>query len=95
MPCNIKKKAFRACDGTAESVWFLQQLIRKHRADLSQLNNKAFDWVSHQSITLAAGQLGDPPPMLSYVAERFSDARTRIPVGAEISNDIRCACGES
>ena len=30
MPFNIRQKAFRSGDGTAESVWFLQQRIRKH-----------------------------------------------------------------
>ena len=29
MPCIIKKKAFRAGDGTTESVWLLQKLIGK------------------------------------------------------------------
>ena len=38
LPFNIRQKAFRAGDGTAESVWFLQQLIQKHKDQLSPLN---------------------------------------------------------
>ena len=35
---NIRRKAFRSGDGRAESVGFLQQLIQKHKSELSLLN---------------------------------------------------------
>ena len=95
LPFNIRRKAFRASDGTAESVWFLQQLIQKHKDQLSPLNiafvdvKKAFDSVSHQSIILAAKRLGAPPPLLSYLTELYSDAWTTIRAGGERGEAIR------
>ena len=99
LPFNIRQKAFRAGDGTAESVWFLQQLIQKHKDQLSPLNvafvdvKKAFDSVSHQSIILAAKRLGAPPPLLSYLTELYSDAWTSIRAGGERSEAIRSGRG--
>jgi len=91
---NIRQKAFRSGDGTAESVWFLQQLIQKYKSELSLLNiafldvKKAFNSVSHQSIILAAKRFGAPPPLLSYLTELYSDAWTTIYVGGERSGII-------
>jgi len=90
---NIRQKAFRSGDGTAESVWFLQQLIQKYKSELSLLNivfldvKKAFNSVSHQSIILAAKRFGEPP-LLSYLTELYSDAWTTIYVGGERSGII-------
>ena len=91
----IRQKAFRAGDSTAESVWFLQQLIQKHKDQLSPLNialvnvKKAFNSVSHQSIILAAKRLGAPPPLLSYLTELYSDTWTTICAGGERGEAIR------
>ena len=98
LPFNIRQKAFRASDGTAESVWFLQQLIQKHKDQLSPLNiafvdvKKAFDSVSHQSIILAA-KLGAPPALLLYLAKLYSDAWTTIRAGGERGEAIRSGRG--
>jgi len=51
-------------------VWFLHQLIQKHKNQLLPLNiafvdvKKAFDSISHQSIIMAAKLLGAPPSLL-------------------------------
>lgn len=87
LPFNIRQNAFCSGDSTAESVWFLQQLIQKHNSELSPLNiafvdvEKAFDRVSHQSIILAAKCLGAPLPLLSYLTELYSDTWTTIHAG--------------
>jgi len=99
LPFNIRQKAFRAGDGTAESVCFLQQLIQKHKDQLSPLNivfgdvKKAFDSVSHQSVILAAKSLGAPTLLLSYLSELYSDAWTTIHAGGERSEVIRSGRG--
>lgn len=84
LPFNISQKVFHSGDSTAESVWFLQQLIQKHKIGLSPLDiafvhvKKAFHSVSYQSIILAAKQLGAPPPLLLYVTELYTYAQTTI-----------------
>ena len=99
LPFNIRQKAFREGDSKAESVWFLQQLIQKHEDQLSPLTiafvnvKKAFDSVSHQSIIMAAKRLGAPPPLLSYLAELYSDAWTTIRAGGEQGKAIHSGRG--
>ena len=73
LPFNTRQKAFRAGDGVADSVWFIQAVIKHHQDSLRPLNvafvdvNKAFDSVSHQSILVATARLGVPTPYLGYV----------------------------
>ena len=65
-----KRLAFRQGDGRADSVWFIQGVIRQHQDDLRPLNTafadvkKAFDSVSHVSILVAAARLGVPQTFL-------------------------------
>ena len=55
-------------DRVAYSLWLLQTIIRLQQRTLQPLNiafldiKKAFDSVSHESILLAAGMMGVPPP---------------------------------
>ena len=73
LPFNTRQKAFRASDGVADSVWFIQAVIKHHQDNLRPLNvafvdvKKAFDSVSHQSILVAAACLGVPTPFLGYI----------------------------
>ena len=99
LPFSSRQKAFRAGDGIADSVWFLQTVIKHHQDNLCPLSvafvdvRKAFDSVSHRSILVAAARLGVPSPFLVYLRELYSDARTRLRIGTELSDPIRLGRG--
>jgi len=92
-------KAFQSGDGIANSVWFMQMLIKHHQDNLCPLNiafmdvKKAFDSVSHQSILVAAAHLGVPPLFLGYLRQLYSNAQTRLRIGTELSNPIKLGWG--
>ena len=96
---SLRQKAFRRGDGIANSVWFLQTVIKHHQDSLCPLNiafmdvKKAFDSVSHLSILVAAAGLGIPPPFLRYLRELYGDARTRLRIGTELSEPIKLGRG--
>ena len=52
LPFSTRQKAFRAGDGVADSVWFIQAVIKHHQDNLRPLNvafvdvKKAFDCFS-------------------------------------------------
>ena len=75
-------------DGVADSIWLLQTIIRQHQT-LQPLNiafldvKKAFDSVSHESLSLAAGRMGVPSPMLGYLGELYGDAWTCLRIGPD------------
>ena len=99
LPFRSRQKAFRKGDGIADSVWYIQGIIRHHQDALRPLNiafvdvKKAFDSVSHQSILVAAARLGVPPPFLGYLREFYSDAWTVQRIGTERSGPIRLGRG--
>ena len=99
LPFSSQQKAFRAGDGIADSVWFMETVIKHHQDNLCPLSvafvdvKKAFDSVSHQSILVATARLGVPPPLLVYLRELYSDARTRLRIGTELSDPIRLGRG--
>ena len=96
---SSRQKAFRSGDGIADSVWFMQMFIKHHQDNLCPLSvafvdvKKAFDSVSHQTILIAAARLGVPPPFLVYLRELYSDARTRLRIGTELSDPIKLGRG--
>ena len=98
-PFNTRQKAFRAGDGVADSVWFIQAVIKQHQDNQRPLNvafvdvKKAFDAVSHQSILVAAARLRVPTPFLGYIWELYSDAVTTLRIGLELSSPIRLGRG--
>ena len=99
LPPSLRQKAFRRGDGIADSVWFMQTVIKHHQDTLCPLNiafmdvKKAFDSVSHQSILVAAARLGVPPPFLTYLRELYGDAQTRLRIGTELSELIKLGRG--
>ena len=86
-------------DGVADSIWLLQTIIRQHQRTLQPLNitfleiKKAFDSVSHDSLLLAAGRMGVPPPMLGYLGELYGDTWTSLRIGPDRSEPIRALWG--
>ena len=99
LPPSLRQKAFRRGDGIADSVWFMQTVIKHHQDTLCPLNiafmdvKKAFDSVSHRSILVAAARLGVPPPFLTYLRELYGDAQTRLRIGTELSEPIKLGRG--
>ena len=99
LPLSLRQKAFWSGDGIANSVWFMQTVIKHHQDNLCPLNiafmdvKKAFDSVSHQSILVAAACLGVPLPFLGYLHELYSDAQTRLRISTELSDPIRLGWG--
>ena len=92
LPFSTRQKAFRSGDGVADSVWFIQAVIKHHQDSLRLLNvafvdvKKAFD--SHQSMLVAAARLGVPPPFLGYTRELYSNAVTTLRIGTDVSAPI-------
>lgn len=84
LPLSLRQKAFQRGDGIADSVWFMQTVIKHHQDSLCPINiafmdvKKAFDSVFHQCILVAASRLGIPPPFLGYLREPYGDAWTRL-----------------
>ena len=99
LPLSLRQKAFRRGDRIADSVWFMQTVIKHHQDTLCPLNiafmdvKKAFDSVSHQSILVAAARLGVPPPFLTYLRKLYGDAQTRLRIGTELSEPIKLGRG--
>ena len=89
-PLHPAQRAFIAADGAAENVTLLQCLIRDAHMALKPLAiawldmAKAFDSVSHQTITRAAERAGLPPPAVDLVADLYRDATTEVRRGAHI-----------
>ena len=99
LPFSTRQKAFRAGDGVADSVWFIQAVIKHHQDNLRPLNvafvdvKKAFDSVSHHSILVAAARLGVPPPFLGYICELYSNTVTALRIGPDVSGPISLSRG--
>ena len=83
----------------ADSIWLLQTIIRQHQRTLNLLTiaffevKKVFDSVSHQSLLLAAGRMGVPPPLLGYLGELYGDAWTCLCIGPDRGEPIKVSRG--
>ena len=98
LPPSLRQKAFRRGDGIADSVWFMQTVIKHHQDTLCPLNIAFMDVkgglrLSYQSILVAATCLGVPPPFLTYLRELYGDAQTRLRIGTELSELIKLGRG--
>ena len=99
LPFSTRQKAFRSGDGVADSVWFIQAVIKHHQDSLRPLNvtfadvKKAFDSVSHQSMVVAAAHLGVPPPFLRYIRDLYSNAVTTLRTDPGVSAPISLGRG--
>ena len=54
---------------------------------------KAFDSLSHESLLLATGRMGVPPPLLGYLGKLYGDAWTCLRIGPDRSEPIRVLRG--
>ena len=91
LPFSTSHKAFRPGDGVADSVWFIQAVIKHHQDSLRPLSvafvdvKKAFNSVSHQSILVAAAHLAVPPPFSRFIRELHSNAVTTLRIGPTLA----------
>ena len=90
---NQDKKAFIPVDGCGENTLLLDHVIRqarKYRHTLSIVGidlAKAFNSISHNSITCALGRHSVDEPMVQYILQSYSNCTTTILCGpANIPN---------
>ena len=94
-----RQKAFRKGDGIADNTHILRCVLsdRQTRCQSTGLAflevSKAFDSVSHDSISLAAATAGIPPPIVEYVRSLYTGCKTQLRVGGQTSEEITIARG--
>ena len=99
LPWNTCQKAFMRGDCVADWIWLLQTTIRQHQRTLRPLNiafldiKTTFEYVGHESLLLAAGRMGVPPPLLGYLDKLYGDAWTYPSIGPDHSDPIRVSQG--
>ena len=83
-PLSPEQRAFIRADGTAENTTMLETIIRASVQQRQPLSivwldvAKAFDSVSHQSITRCTQRAGVPPPAVDLVANMYQGATTEL-----------------
>ena len=82
LPFSTRQKAFRSGDGVADSVWFIQAVIKHHQDSLRPLN-----------VAFVDARLGVPPPFLRYIRELYSNAVTALRIGPDVSAPISLGRG--
>ena len=82
LPFSTRQKAFRSGDGVADSVWFIQAVIKHHQDSLRPLN-----------VAFVDARLGVPPLFLRYIRELYSNAVTTLRIGPDVSAPISLGRG--
>ena len=83
-PLDPLQRAFLPADGAAENVTLLELKIQAAKEALQPLAiawldvAKAFDSVSHHTITRAAERIGMPPPAVQIVKAMYDGATTEV-----------------
>ena len=89
-PLNPVQRAFLPADGTAENAWLLDAIMRESQHERQPLAiawidvAKAFDSVSHESISRAAARAGMPPPVVDVIRGMYTGSTTEIRRGCVI-----------
>ena len=89
-PLRPEQRAFIRADGTAENTTLLEAVIRTSALQRQPLAvawldvAKAFDSVSHHTITRCAERAGLPPPALVVVRNLYQDATTELRRGCHV-----------
>ena len=89
-----RQKAFRHVDGCGENACLVEGIIRDARLRRKNMSMcfidiaKAFDTVSHESITRALKRLDTPEHIINLIGDLYSGATTRIIVSGEESVEI-------
>ena len=89
-PLSPEQRAFIPADGTAENAWLLDAIMRESQQQRQPLAiawidvAKAFDSVSHESISRAAARVGMPPPIVDAIRGMYTGSTTEIRRGCVI-----------
>lgn len=94
-----RQRAFRPTDGCSDNVFLLDLILRNHHrlhkplfvASLDVA--KAFDSVSHDTISETLEAMGIPPPMRSYIMDMYQRSTTVLSCNAWTSGSIKPTCG--
>lgn len=96
---DSRQRAFRRADGVAENLFLLSSLLKDARSSVKGLClasldlSKAFDSVSHSSITSAMRGVGLDPRFVEYIRETYRRSETFIQVSGQSSRGIQPRCG--
>ena len=96
-PPSSRQKGFRPGDGIAENTVLLKEILRRttDQRSLAHLYlvfldvKKAFDSVSHQSLSLALRRAGVPANLLNYVSGLYDNGWTRTLSGGKLSSKVK------
>ncbi|KAL4126774.1 hypothetical protein QTP88_010983 [Uroleucon formosanum] len=96
---DSRQHAFRCADGVAENLFLLDSVLKDARSSVKGLClasldlSKAFDSVSHASITSAMRGVGLDPRFVEYIRATYQSSETVIQVSGQSSRGIRPRCG--
>ncbi|KAL4082334.1 hypothetical protein QTP88_030045, partial [Uroleucon formosanum] len=96
---DSRQRAFRCADGVAENLFLLDSVLKDARSSVKGLClasldlSKAFDSVSHESITSAMRGVGLDPRFVEYIRATYQSSETVIQVSGQSSRGIRPRCG--
>lgn len=96
---DARQRAFRYCNGVAENIFLLDALLRDARSSckglcLASLDlSKAFDSVSHESISCAMRRVGLDWHFVEYIARTYESSGTFIQSGGQSSRVLHVTKG--
>lgn len=96
---DSRLRAFRRADGVAENLFLLASALKDARSSVKGLClasldfSKAFDSVSHSSITSAMRGVGLDPRFVGYIRETYCRSETVVQVSGQSSRGIQPRCG--
>ena len=96
---DVRQRAFRCADGVAENIFVLDALLREARSScrglcLASLDlSKAFDTVTHDSITFVMRGAGLDRRFVDYIREMYIHSVTSIQTGGQNSRALRVSKG--
>lgn len=92
---DVRQRAFRKADGAAENIFLLDSLLRDARSACRGLCfasldlSKAFDTVTHQSITTAMRKAGLAQNFVDYIRGTYAQSGTFIQVAGQCSRALK------
>lgn len=99
VPFDSRQKAFMPIDGSAEGVFLMDMLLRHHRQTfkpffMASLDlTKAFDSVTHSTVSDTLTFKGIPSTIKDYIMYGYQHSYTRISGEDWISEPIHPTCG--
>ncbi|CAL7932983.1 unnamed protein product, partial [Xylocopa violacea] len=94
VPLDMRQRSFRESDGCSENIFLLDVALRYHHAHNKPLYlasidvAKAFDSVSHKTITHTLQLYGAPAPLIDYIKNVYDTSVTRLRLPPEVGIEI-------